>query len=327
MKNNNMNVLINKERHSQNHFIMRKIYINHREMIRRLEDFYLANKEKIDAIPILKVAFDDLFAENNKFAKAWEVIDQDYSGSTMSKKNIKIQAAKQLAKCHLLLYNYCIVEKKTDDIPNFKFSERGLMYFSDEKLLTRIEFVISYLEEMGENIAGTGLTVQDLTDMKTIYTTYEGMAPRPKVLRSRIKLAKADLEDSRDASMFIINERLDKVMESLFEDSETEFYLNYLEAATVEKVSSTKLALMGTVTDKKTGLAVPQATITIDSIGFKHELRGKKGGFRIQKLEPGSYKLRFEAPTYQTVTVNIIHRQGETNVVHVEMECNTITNE
>lgn len=300
---------------------MRRIYINHREMIRRLEDFYLANKDKIDAIPVLKAAFEALLEQINKFVKAWEIIDQDYSGSTLSKRNIKAQAAKQLDKCHLLLGNYCIVKKNTDDLPNFKTRENKLVKLSDAKLLARIEFVISYLEALADSITDTGLSAQNLEDLKIIYTTYEGMTPRPKEVRTLVKLAKAELEDSREESMSIINNRLDAIMESLFEDAEPKFYLNYLDAATVEKVARRKLALMGSVVDKATKKPIRDACIVIDSIDFIHEITGKKGGFRIQKLESGSYKLRFEAPTYQTVTVDIIHRQGETNVVHVEMEC------
>lgn len=299
---------------------MKKIFISYREMKRRLEDFYEANKEKIDAISILKEIFDALFAEFNQFEKAWDVLTQNYTGSTLTKKNIKSQLADQLSKCNLLLYNYCIKKSLTDELPNFKGSEAHLNHLSDENLISRSDYTIAYLEKLGAEIGETGLEAKDLEDLKALFTNYESLAPRPKVLQSKRKIAQEDMTVSHANGLYIIRERLDKVMESLFEDEDVDFYKNYLEASEIEKVHSSKLAVKGHIIDKNTKLPVPQAHLIIESIDLDHEVTGKKGGFRIPKLEPGSYTLKIEAVTYQTITMELVHRHGETNVLEVEME-------
>ncbi|WP_421919693.1 carboxypeptidase-like regulatory domain-containing protein [Marinifilum sp.] len=299
---------------------MNKFLVAYREMKRRLEDFYHENQVKIDAIPILKEIFDALLAEFTKFEQAWEITTQDYSGSTLSKKNVKNQLANKVSNCNMLLYNYCIKNELSDELPNFKGSEGMLSKLSDEKLLSRCEYSIGYLEGLGEKLSETALTAEDLEDLKTLYANYENLAPRPKVLQGKQKIALEDLSASRSAGINIINERLDKVMESMFEDSEPEFYKTYVEASEMENPGSSKLAVKGSILDKNTKLPVPQAHLIIESIDFDHEVKGTKGGFRISKLEPGTYTLKIEAVTYKTITMDLIHRYGETNELEIEME-------
>lgn len=299
---------------------MKKIFFTYREMKRRLEDFYQENKEKIDAIPVLKEIFDALFVEFNNFELSWEVLTQNYSGSTLSKQTVKSQLAKHLSKCNMLVYNYCIKNELRKELPNFKGSEGSLNRLSDENLISRSEYSIQYLENLGEKISETGLVAQDLEDLKTLFTNYEALAPRPKVLIGKQKIAQEDLSASRSAGIHIINERLDKVMESMFESSDPDFYKTYVEASEIEKSNSSKIAVKGSVLDKNTKLPVPQAHLIIESIDLDHEITGKKGGFRIRKLEPGSYVLKVEAVTYKTITMDLIHRHGETNVLKIEME-------
>lgn len=306
---------------------MRRKFINYREMIRRLEDFFFANKEKIESIPVLKKIFEDLFVEIRKFEKAWAFIDQDHKGPTVNKKNVKYQVVKQLVKCQLLLFNYCIEKNNLEDLPNFRYTEKMLRKYGDERLLSQIEYVITYMERMGDGLTATGLLSENLETLKSNYLTYESIVPRPRLLKSKLKLAYDDLEASYRGGLKIIKGRLDGVMKSFFLCSEPNFFNTYLETAVVEKSFYPKSAVIGKVIDKATKRPVSMVCIYIDSIDFMHEPVGKKGGFRIARLGSGTYKLRFEAPTYKTVFVDIIHRQGETNVVNVEMECISVKNE
>lgn len=294
--------------------------MNYREMKRRLSDFYLINKDKIDAIPVLKEIFDALFVEFERFEQAWVVCNQDYSGSTLTKKNIKIQLAKQISKCNLLLYNYCIKNNLTDELPNFKGSEVFLVRLNDEQLMSRCEYSISYIENLGEKLSETALNAEDLQDLKVLFENYQNLASRPKVLKSKQKIAQQELFESRALGIDLINQRLDKVMESMFAATDADFYKTYIETSDLGKIGSSKLAVKGSVLDKVTKLPVPQAHLIIESIDFDHEITGKKGGFRINKLEPGSYVLKIEAVTYKTITMDLIHRHGETNVLEIEME-------
>lgn len=299
---------------------MKRVFFTYREMKRRLEDFYSANQAKIDAIPVLKEIFDALFASFNKFELSWEILTQDYSGSTLSKRNVKSQLAKHLSKCNMLIYNYCIKNEITAELPNFKGSEGSLNRLSDEKLISRSKYSIQYLEKMAETIGETGLATQDLDDLKTLFTNYEALAPRPKILIGKQKIAQQDLSDAHADGLHIIQERLDKVMESMFEDADPDFYHTYVEASEIEKPNSSTLAVKGSILDKSTKLPVPQAHVIIESIDLDHEVKGKKGGFRIKKLEPGTYTVKVEAVTYKSISLDLIHRLGETNVLEIELE-------
>ncbi|WP_421918633.1 carboxypeptidase-like regulatory domain-containing protein [Marinifilum sp.] len=299
---------------------MRKVYRTYREMKRRLQDFYVDNQTEFDAIPILKEIFEALFAEFDKFESAWVILDKDYTGSTQKKQELKMQVCKQLSKCNMLIYNDCIKNDLSKELPNFKGSEAKMFRHSDERLISRCEYSINYLENMGEKLSETGLSTQDLDELKILYERYEAMAPRPKVLQGMKKIARQDIADALSAGVYLINERLDKVMKSMFEGSKSDLYKTYLEASEVEKPNSSKIALKGKIVDKNTKEPVPKAHLIIKEVDLDHLVTGGKGGFRINSLEPGSYELKVEAVTYKTITMNLVHRHGQTNVLEIEME-------
>ena len=194
------------------------------------------------------------------------------------------------------------------------------MTLSDEKFISRMYYTCNFADQLGENLADTAVTPDEVADLKTLRSNYESLAPRPRELKSNIKINNQELKEVAAEILHINKTRLNAVMQSLFETSDEELYKSYLESTTVEKVGYNKTAVSGSILDKESKQAVPQAHVIIAEANIDHLCQGEKGGFRIKNLDPGTYQIQIQAVTYKTISMELVHRYGETNVLEVEME-------
>lgn len=291
-----------------------------KEMQRKLRTFFANNQGKLYVILVVKEIIDLLLAKMGRFDTLWDLTQTNHSGTTITKHNTKALAANHLNRINLLFYNYCLKTNKTEDIPNLKGSVPVYLNLSDEKFISKLDFTCKFGDNLGDQLSETAVTPEELEDLKILRSSYIDLAPRPREVQSALKIANQELKEVAAEILNILKTRLDNVMQSLFANSEPEFYQSYLEATTMVKVGYKKTAVAGTILDKESKQPVPQAHILIPEAGLDHECTGKKGGFRIDKLNPGTYQIQIKAVTYKTISMELVHRYGETNVLEVEME-------
>ena len=299
---------------------MKKKYMNIREMLRRFNDFVSSNQMKLDAIPVVKELITKMLSLHLAFEAAWAIREKNYKGTTLAKQSQKEDAALELARVNQLLYNYCVKNKELDDLPNFKGSQKTYAQYGDEHLISKLELSIAYCDDLGEQLADTGISAEVLTALKDASTAYINLAPRPKELQSTSKLANQELGQISLQITNTLRYRLDKVMKSMFEEDDPDLYKAYIEARDIEKVGHRKVSVMGHILDKRTQKPVPQAHILIPEAEIDHTCTGEKGGFRISSVEPGTFDMKIEAVTYKSINMQLVHRYGETNVLEIEME-------
>ena len=299
---------------------MKKKYMNIREMLRRFNDFVSSNQMKLDAIPVVKELITKMLSLHLTFEAAWAIREKNYKGTTLAKQSQKEDAALELARVNQLLYNYCVKNKELDDLPNFKGSQKTYAQYGDEHLISKLELSIAYCDDLGEQLADTGISAEVLTALKDASTAYINLAPRPKELQSTSKLANQELGQISLQITNTLRYRLDKVMKSMFEEDDPDLYKAYIEARDIEKVGHRKVSVMGHILDKRTQKPVPQAHILIPEAEIDHTCTGEKGGFRISSVEPGTFDMKIEAVTYKSINMQLVHRYGETNVLEIEME-------
>ena len=299
---------------------MRKKYLNLREMLRRFTDFTEAYQVKLDAIPVVKELITLILNQYLAFETMWAIREKDYKGTTLSKKDKKNAVAEQLGRVNQLIYNYCIKNNELEDLPNFKGSGITYAQYGDERLISRLELTKTYCVGLGEKLVDTGVSEEMLSTLQTRSESYIELVPRPKELQNTSKIAGNELSSLSYKMINAFRFRLDKVMKSMYERDEPELYKAYLAARDIEKVGHKKIAVSGLIIDKLTKEPVPQAQILIPDAQINHQCTGKKGGFRIKSLQPGSYDMIVKAVTYKSIKLQVIHRYGETNVFELEME-------
>ena len=299
---------------------MKKKYLNLREMLRRFNDFVVAYQEKLDAIPVVKELVTLILSQHLAFEAKWAIREKDYKGTTLSKKNKKVAVAEQLGRVNQLIYNYCIKNNDLEDIPNFKGSGLTYAQYGDERLISRLELTNTYCVGLGDQLVDTGISVEMFSSLKSLSEAYIELVPRPKELQNTSKIAGNDLSSLSYKMINAFRFRLDKVMKSMYEKDEPGLYKAYLAARDIEKVGHKKIAVSGRIIDKLTKKPVPQAQILIPDAQIDHQCTGKKGGFRIKSLDPGSYNMIVKAVTYKNINLQVVHRYGETNVFELEME-------
>jgi len=299
---------------------MKKKYLNLREMLRRFSDFTQVYQAKLDAIPVVKEIITLILTFYTSFEAAWAIREKDYKGTTLTKRNKKDSLAQQLGKVNQLIYNYSIKTDELEDIENFKGGSSVYANYGDEKLISRVDLSTTFCDALAEKLVDTGLSEEVLTQLKTLATEFKALTPRPKELQSTSKIATSEISTLAKQINSLFRYRLDKVMKSLFEQEDPELYKAYVEARDIEKVGHRKTAVTGHILDKLTKLPVPQAHIIIQEADIDHKCSGKKGGFRIPSVEPGTFNMEIEAVTYKSISMQLIHRYGETNVIEIEME-------
>ncbi|WP_321317187.1 carboxypeptidase-like regulatory domain-containing protein [Labilibaculum sp.] len=299
---------------------MQKSLESQKEMHRTFYDFIVLNQAKLDAIPVVKEIVDLQQIKMGRFDILWELTQTNHSGTTITKHNTKALAANYLNRINLLFYNYCQKTDKMVDLPNLKGSVPFYLALSDEKFINKLDFTCRFGDNLGDQLTETAVSAEELADLKVLRSSYIDLAPRPREVLSSTKIANRELKEVAAEILNINKNRLDNVMQSLFAGSDPEFYQTYLEATSVEKTGCRKTAVSGSIIDKDSKLPVPQAHILIPEAGIDHMGTSKKGGFRIKTLNPGTYQVQIKAVTYKTISLELVHRYGETNVLEVEME-------
>ncbi|MUP39649.1 carboxypeptidase-like regulatory domain-containing protein [Labilibaculum euxinus] len=299
---------------------MQKLLETQKEMQRTFRGFISDNQGKLDAVPVVKEIIDLQIDKMDRFDVLWELTQTNYSGTTITKRNTKALAANYLNRINLLFYNYCLKSNKLEDLPNLKGSVSFYLSLSDEKFISKLDFTCRFGDNLGDQLAETAVSTEELADIKVLRSSYIDLAPRPREVKSNTKISNQELKDVGAEILNINKTRLDNVMQSLFANSDPEFYQSYLEATNMVKVGHRKTAVSGSIIDKESKQAVLQAHILIPEAGIDHLCTSKKGGFRIDKLNPGTYQIQIKAVTYKTISMELVHRYGETNVLQVEME-------
>lgn len=299
---------------------MKKQHLNLREMLRRFTGFTQAHQTKLDATPVVKEIITLILSLYDLLKVAWAIREKDYKGTTITKRKKKDALALQLGKVNQLIYNYCIKTNELEDIENFKGGSRVYANYGDERLISRVNLSTAYCDAMAATLVDTGVSDDMLTFLKTLATEFKALTPRPKELQSTSKIATGEITSLAKQINKLFRYRLDKVMKSLFEQDDPALYKAYVEARDIEKVGHRKIAITGHILDKQTKLPVPQAHIIIPEAEIDHKCNGEKGGFRISSVEPGTFDMRIEAVTYKSISMQLVHRFGETNVLEIEME-------
>ncbi|WP_372646133.1 hypothetical protein [Ancylomarina sp.] len=299
---------------------MKKRYSNLREMLRRFIDFTQVYQIKLDEIPVVKEIIALILGLNVNFETVWAIKEKDYKGTTLTKRNKKNTLALQLSKINQLITNYCIKTNELEDIENFKGGSSVYSGYSDGRLITKANLSIEYCDSLAEKLAETGISESMLADLKDAYEGFKALTPRPKEIQSTTKIATGELSIIAKQIISLFRYRLDRVMKSMFEQDDPDLYKAYVEARDIEKVGHRKIAITGHILDKLTKQPVPQAHFIIEEANIDHKCIGELGGFRIKSVEPGSYTARIEAVTYKSISLQLVHRFGETNVFEIEME-------
>ncbi|PKQ64404.1 hypothetical protein BZG02_06210 [Labilibaculum filiforme] len=299
---------------------MQKSIKSQQEMHRVFRNFIENNLDKLMAISIIKEIIEVQLNNMTHFDTLWEQSQMNHRGTTITKHNTKELAAKYLNRINLLFYNYCLKNSKLEDSANLKGSIPYYMNLSDENFISKLNFSCKFGEALGENLAETAVSAEELADLKLLHESYIKLAPRPREMQSSLKLSNLELKKTGANILNINKTRLNNVMQSLFSLSEPEFYKSYLQATSIEKYSNRKIAVAGSICDKNTHLPVQRAHILIPEINLDHICTSKKGSFRISKLNPGTYQVQIQALPYKTIELELVHCGGETNLLEIEME-------
>ena len=299
---------------------MNKKYFPIHKMLPRFNDFVTSNQTKLEAIPLVWEVIDLILKYIPKLEAAKQAHNYDFKGITTVKRLKKADLANSLHLVMNLIYNDCLKTGNQAVIRNFKDSESNLGHISNAKLVSKAKNTIAYCDDLGENLTTIGVTPEMLATLKADALAFEAAIPQPQESIKKGKIATEQIKTYSTEVIDIFNERLNRVMESYFKESEPDLYRAYLLATERENAVNRKLAVRGTIFDHVTNKPITRALIHIPATGIKHLCNNTKGGFRIKNLEAGTYQVEVSAVNYQTQTLTLVHHPGETNILDILLE-------
>lgn len=81
---------------------------------------------------------------------------------------------------------------------------------------------------------------------------------------------------------------------------------------------------MGSITDDETNEPISNCWIEIPNTNIAYRLKGEKGRFRIQNLEPGTYEFKCTQTNYHPFAIQFSHAWGETTRLQIRMKMTEI---
>ncbi|MCZ4694615.1 carboxypeptidase regulatory-like domain-containing protein [Ancylomarina euxinus] len=299
---------------------MNKKYLPTQNMLFQFNDFVTANREKLESNPLLWALIQKILAKGIEFNEAIAVQSINYGGYAIAKRQKKENLADSLINILNLFYNDCLQNNKMDDIENFKSTEGKLLSMSFSGLLNYAEKTVTYCDKHSQELAAAGITEAMLTSLKDAVREMQTYMPLPQeMIKKREEATKAIIKKAKEIDSLQID-RLNKLMESFFKLSDPTLYSAYQQAVRRERAASRKLALIGSVKDKRTNKPIANAQVLIPQAEIDHIIRGDKGGFRIPSLEAGTYPVEFRAVNYKSQRITLVHNYGETDRLDIVLE-------
>jgi len=299
---------------------MNKKYLATQNMLFQFNDFITAHKAELESKPVIWELIQLILTKSIEFNEAIGVQSINYGGYTISKNQKKAMLAICLIQIINLLYNDCLKNNKMDDIENFKSTEGKLLNMSYTNLLKYAMEIAKYCDKHTADWAAIGITEAMYASLGDAITAMRTYLPLPQEMRKRREEATKTIKKIAKDIDVLQTERLDKLMESFYKNSNPLLYSAYQQSVRRDKPGSSKMALVGSVMDKRTNKPITHAQILIPKAEIEHIIRGEKGGFRIPNLEAGTFPIEFRAVNYKSQTITLVHNFGATDRLDVFLE-------
>ncbi|MFA8436334.1 MAG: carboxypeptidase-like regulatory domain-containing protein [Marinifilaceae bacterium] len=247
------------------------------------------------------------------------VQQQNLQAYTVGKRVKKKNLVTQLFACCTLLYNHALQHSNQEEATKLKVTKSSLERMKTTKLLKFAEDTVELCSEKGEALAETGITTERLDALDQATNEFRTSLTKPVEMRNMKKMATKIMDQSIRKIMWLIVHRLTPLMTTYFGDDPV-FLGNYLNAVDIHREATHKLAIWGTILNAETGEPVTNTWLEIPGTDISYRATGKKGHFRIQHLESGSYQLTCTKGDYHPLTVEFTQVWGETTKLNLKLQ-------
>lgn len=252
----------------------------------------------------------------------------DTSGTTADKSIIRENLVVSAADTARKLIAFAKLTKNQKLLKEISYTETDLRRLPDTILPDTAKLIYDRAQANLTALAAYQVTAESQTALQQAITDFKVVLASPRVEKISQEQATKQL-----AELFVAGDEALANMDAVVEIvrlTKPNFYAGYKLARKIIETGNTKLAVKGFVTEAVTGAPVPGVTITFwpDGDAMKTyaadnatlvKKTAEKGGFQVNSLPSGTYRVTLQKVGYTEQTVTIFVNEGELTTVDVKL--------
>ncbi len=280
---------------------------------------YIKENEPVTStVPIFAAVYTSAMATLDAISNTNKRKIENRKGVADNKQQHQDSLSAQAQSIASVIGTYSTIQKDPVLKEAMNFSKSELFYGPDQLLNEKSANILTKTKELAASLKDYGITPALIASFESQLKDYSGTINEPRNVALERKQAVMQIKDLFSQLKLLFTEQLDPLMQ-LFKTDNRDFYEQYLLKRSIVDPSSRKTRVEGTVTDKRTGKALPGATVLV-----------KDTDFITSTPDDGSYSLNVpgikQVPVtcqkdgYKPVTKQAILKRGQPTILDMELE-------
>ncbi|MFA8435356.1 MAG: carboxypeptidase regulatory-like domain-containing protein [Marinifilaceae bacterium] len=290
------------------------------EMLIRLKDYRAQNSSLLIKYPLCNQIFSKLNEFEQNLNECYQEKQKTALSSYTSQWDKKENLASILSIVMGYLANHAIKTKQTVIPANLYNSEKKLIRSNSNNLISISKQTLTLCKKLGNRLPETGITNELLNLLTITHEQYQTIIHKQEINQTKKITITKEIEDIEKNTMDLVCNHLDPLMQKTFHKRNPSLYKKYRIARKIQGYAHRKTAIKGRVVNAISNRPINHVLIEIPKAHISHKTKGTQGGFRIRHLEPGNYEIRCSFPGFETTTLNIQYKWGETIYLHLKLQ-------
>ncbi|MCX6316150.1 MAG: carboxypeptidase-like regulatory domain-containing protein [Bacteroidetes bacterium] len=282
----------------------------------------LAHLKQNEAITATVPAFATIYESAKATLDALESADkrkaQKLKGIAEDKSQYQEDLALQANAIAAAIGAYALQQKDAELKQAMNFTVSELFYGPNKELTAKSANILAKAQELVEPLKDYGVSELLISNFAAALDAYAGRMHKPRNVTAERKVAVMQIAELLKQLQVIFTGQLDALM-LLFQFTHPEFYNEYKAKRSLVNPARRKTRVEGVVTDKATGAALTQVSVTLkdgDSTGST----AQDGSYSLPAKPLGMATVVYEKEGYKPVEATLPIRRGQAEVMDIEME-------
>ena len=238
-------------------------------------------------------------------------------GVTVKKRQQRDELVQQALAISSVISGYAVRQKDKGLAEGMRFSTSELRYAAELRLVDYCTSILNKATELGAELAPYGIGEEMLNQFRTQLTAFSTTQLQPRNRLAERKDSRQQVTEKLKELGELFTRRIDAMM-LLFQQSQREFYGQYIAKRTVVNPGHRSTRIEGTIT---AGAGAQPARVKITVAGTDFTTFSNADGSYVLKtpLLP-SVKVVYEREGYKTITLELPIRRGQATVQDVQLE-------
>jgi len=299
------------------------------KMYQSVVAFLLKNSGVTDPLPTFAALFLLLQSNIESILQIVKEQSSDRSGITVDKNAQRKEIVLRILTLSGKMVAYATLNKNNELLHLIRFTKSDLVSSTDHALLSHASLICDQASELLTELDIYNVTTDEIGSLRQLSAVFLDNIPKPREMRRdhrQLTLSLDDLMKETDHALL----ELDAVM-LIVRFSNASFYDHYKNSRKVVETGTRGQTVRGLVTDSATSMGIKGVTVSFEPGNGNETKAGTelsktvkqtadKGGFTIDSLETGTYRVSASKEGYTTQSLTVYITDGELTNVNIALQ-------